>query len=292
MGNSTQLKTVSVFGGFSTQTLEDSEKIVQTNCVQNVRREQEYKVKKKKLIIKVVLVVIFSLMLLASVIFLIASSVPAGYNPVRLNQQEREKFAQDFINNHAVEFLNKTWENKDFTHEITQDELNWYLAALEEIAFLKPGKAGEKKKSGEVYEAMDKAGLADPVITMDDGVITLMVRTKDSNKVLSVDISMKITDDERLAVRLEQVRIGRMPIPSSVLNKGLRAMKNAIKKRNVNGEDAAKDLDGLLGTVLASINEEPIPTEMKFKKKVIRKIVELNIDDGKLVMHVVPVAYE
>ena len=180
-----------------------------------------------------------------------------------------------------------------FTHVISQDELNYYLASLEEIAFLKPGKEGEKKKSGEVYEAMDKAGLADPVITMDDGVITIMVRTKDSNKVLSIDLSMQITDEERLAINLEGVRIGRMPLPTTVLDKGLAELKKAVKNRGEGNEASTKDLDALLGTILGAINEEPITTEIRiFGRKRIRKIVELNIDDGKLTMHIVPVAYE
>jgi flagellar basal body-associated protein FliL len=254
--------------------------------------EQEHKVNKKKPIIKILIVVIFGLMLCASVIFLLASSIPSGYNPIRLNQQERELFAKDFIENHGLEFINKVGENKAFTHEISQDELNLYLASLEEIAFLKPGKAGEKKKSGEVCEAMDKAGLADPVVIMDDGVITIMVRTKGSNKVLSIDISMQITDDERLAVGLDGVRVGRMPLPTAVLNEGLATLKKSMTKRDLDGENSAKDLDGLLATLLASINEEPITTEMKFRRKVIRKIVELNIEDGKLTMHVVPVDYK
>jgi len=44
--------------------------------------------------------------------------------------------------------------------------------------------------------------------------------------------------------------------------------------------------------VLASINEDPIPTELKFSRKRIRKITELTIEDGKLIMRVVPVDYK
>lgn len=254
--------------------------------------KQEHQVEKKSTIIKILVLIIFALMLCASVIFLLASSIPSGYNPVRLNHKERELFAKDFIDKHALKFLNKYQDIKAFTHEISQEELNYYLASLEEIAFWKPGKKGEKKKSGEVYKAMDKAGLADPVVTMDDGVITIMVRTKGSNKVLSIDISLQITDDERLAVALEGVRIGRMPVPSAILNEGLSALKSSVAERNDKGHASTNDLDGMLATLLASINEEPIPTEFKFERKKIRKLVELNIEDGKLTVHIVPVEYK
>lgn len=248
--------------------------------------------KTKKTVIWTIVIVLFSLMLFASVVFLTACSVPPEYNPIQLTQKERKIFARDFVDNHGLGFINKVHENKAFTHTMSQRELNLYLASLDEIAFLKPGKDGRKKTSGGVYEAMDKASLADPVVTMKDGVVTIMVRTKNSNKVISMDISMKITDDERLAVGLDQVRIGRMPVPLALLDKGLTALKQSMAKKIAANEASARDLDGLLATILASINEEPITTELRFSKKRIRKITELNIEDGKLTLHVVPVDYK
>jgi len=239
-----------------------------------------------------IVITVFGLMLCSSVVFLLACSVPAEYKPIQLTQKERKLFAKDFVDRHGLAFLNKVQENQAFTHTISQDELNLYLASLDEIAFLKPGRDRKSKTTGGIYEAMDKAGLADPVIRMHDGVFTIMVRTRGSNKVVALDISMKITDDDRLAVALEHARIGLMPMPQALLDKSITSLKRAVAKKSQASEASARDLDGLLSTVLASINEDPIGTELKFSRKRIRKITELTIEDGKLIMRVVPVDYK
>ena len=83
-----------------------------------------------------------------------------------------------------------------------------------------------------------------------------------------------------------------MPMPQALLDKSITSLKRAVAKKSHPSEASARDLDGLLSTVLASINEDPIGTELKFSRKRIRKITELTIEDGKLIMRVVPVDYK
>ncbi len=235
------------------------------------------------------LIVVFGLMLITAIVFLVASSVPSAYQPYRLTHKERKDAARLFVNDHGFVFLNKVMENQPFTHSMTESDLNMYLAALDEIAFLKPGKRGKKRKSGQVLYAMDKAGMVDPVVKIDDGVLTMMVRWKGINKVISLDLSFVFDDDDRMGVVLEQVRVGRMPVPQFIIDDSLKALKKAAKNRPKLEEIAPEDLDTMLAAILGAIGEDPIPATIRFSRKRLRRIRNVELEDGVMKIDVVPV---
>ena len=246
----------------------------------------------KKTLLWTGVVVLFAAMLGASVVFLLACSVPDEYQPLQLLPQERKEAAElSFVNEHAVPFRNAIIDVKPFTHELTQVDLNHYLASLDEIAFLKPGRRGEARKTGGVYEAMDKAGLADPFVTMHDGLLTIMVRTKQTNKVVSLDLSMQMADDG-LQIALEEVRIGRMPVPRALITGALDVLRETLAKQKSDEEVSERDLDRLLAAVIGGIDGEPMPTTMKFGKKRIRKVTDVTIEEGLIRVRIIPVDEE
>ena len=181
---------------------------------------------------------------------------------------------------------------KPFVHEVRQDDLNEYLASLDEIAFLglSPSEVGQK--SGRVREAMDKVGLADPSVKIGDGVLTLMVRTKSSNKILSLDLELRLTDKECFP-KIGQVRIGHMPLPRGFVKESLRLLRDTLLLRVAEKKESGRklDLDLILAEVLiAAIEEKTVSTEIRIIKKKPKRIQRLDIEEGTLKIHFVPIA--
>ncbi|MCD4823574.1 MAG: hypothetical protein K8S55_03135 [Phycisphaerae bacterium] len=246
--------------------------------------------KLKKTIRGAILIVIFGLMLALAITFLLASMVPQDYEPRQLTQQERQNVARKFANKAINDLLNKFEDVKPFTHTITEDELNHYLASLDEIAFLRLGKKNAASKSTELFEAMDKAGFLDPMVKMDDGVLTIMVQTRSSKKVISLDLSFMITDDGRLTVNLEQVRIGRMPVPQFIISEGLEALQKTLPQSQSGklNRMSVRNLDLMIATIIGSIGETPIPTKIAISRKKPKQLRRIDIEDGELKLHFVP----
>jgi hypothetical protein len=237
-------------------------------------------------------ILLFALMLATAVVFLIASAPPSDYRPYQLTQKERKDAALHFVNKHGAVFFNKVHENQPFTHVITESDMNMYLASLEEIAFLKPVRAGKEDEGGRVFRAMDKSGVSDPAVKMSDGVVTFMVQTRQARKVVSFDLAFEFDDDDRMRVALKQVRIGRMPVPQAVLDGSIRAVKRAVQPRTPEGDIGPEDFDAMLTGLILAMGDRPVSTNIRFSRKRIRKIRDIEVQDGQLKIHVVPVSYD
>lgn len=236
-----------------------------------------------------VLGVIFGLMLITAVVFLMASTVPPDYanNRYQLTQQQRKLIAREFANR-GIKLLEKFRDIKPFTHTIEQQELNYYLASLDEIAFLRVGSSESQEQSNELFRAMDDADLADPVVTMEDGLVRVMVRTKRTNKVVTLELKLKLTPERRLDVNLQQVRVGRMPVPQSMVREGLSAMQKTMPKPSEDENVSIDDLDLLLATILSSIGREPLSTRLELASKRPFEVHSLDVEDGKITIQFVP----
>lgn len=248
--------------------------------------------KAKKTIVWGAVLLLFALMLATAIMFLIASAPPADYRPYQLTQKERKQAAIHFVDNQGAVFFNKVHENIPFTHTITESDLNMYLASLDEIAFLKTVRPGEKDDGGRVLAAMDKAGVADPAVKMRNGVLTFMVQTRKARKVVSFDLAFEFDDDDRMRVTLRQVRIGRMPVPQAILQGSLNALKRAVKRRKPVEAIGPEDFDAMLVGLVLAMGEKPVSTKIRFSRKRIRRINDIRVKDGQLEMHVVPVSHD
>jgi hypothetical protein len=246
--------------------------------------------KMKKTIIWGVVILVFALMLATAVVFLIASAPPEDYRPYQLTQKERKQAANHFGTHHGTVFTNKVYENQPFTHSISETDLNMYLASLDEIAFLKSAQPGKKDDGGRVLRAMDKAGISDPAVKMRDSLLTLMVQTRQARKVVSFDLAFEFDDEDRMRVALKQVRVGRMPVPRSILEGSLGALKQAMRRRAPLENVGPEDFDAMLVGLILAMDEKPISTVIRFSRKRIRKIRDIEVKEGKLTIHVVPVS--
>lgn len=236
-----------------------------------------------------ILIVIFGGMLALALVFLAASSVPDAYEPYRMTQEDREHAAMHFANVHGIEFFNKAGDVKPFTHEITADDFNKYLAALDQIAFLRPPPAGKNQRIGTVWKAMESAGIADPMVVIDNGILTVMVRTLGSNKVVSMDLRLEMVAPGKMKVALEGIRVGLMPVPQTAVGGGIEQLKATLAERQKLEVASHKDLDAMLAAIIAAIGEEPVETTLKLPRDRYRRISRLELEDGALRVFVEPV---
>jgi hypothetical protein len=244
----------------------------------------------KKTLIWTTLFVIFGLMLATAIVFLLASSPPDEYRPYKLNVLERKQVAEHFGTKLVNELLNGFEDVKPFTHTVKETELKQYLASLDMIANISDTQTSRGQRSKQLVEAMDKAGLADPDADFSPDGLTLMVRTVRSAKVISLDLSFEFVGEDRMKVNLDSVRIGRMPVPQFIVDRGLERFKSnlpAPPKDETPSLGDPKVLNNLLAYIFRSMGEEPVSTVIPFSKP--KRVNRIDISDSELKIHFVPV---
>ena len=232
-------------------------------------------------------VLLFVALLAVGILFMIASMCPADYRPYQLTKQDRQLEAQRFVNNYMNKFLNNYNNIHPFTLEISDNQMNKFLASLDEIAILRPNKKGENLNTGGVYEALDRQGLADPFVKFENDKLTIMIRAqKQADKILSLSISMKALGDGKVKFALEGVSIGRLPIPKSIVEESLKLVKEELGKQKADSDEILS-MDHLLTTVFTSLDSEPIVTKCKIRGKK-KQISSIELKDGKLKIKYIP----
>lgn len=224
----------------------------------------------------------------AGALYLLSSWVPAEYGPARLGRQQREQAASRFYNR-VFKFMSDGEDVKPFTWSVSQDWLNRYLSSMDEIAFRKGGKRGQ------VDRMMTKAHLAEPMIVLADGAVALLARSTQHDKVVSVRLVFEFTPGGKLRVRLADARMGRVPIPTSLLRERIGKLKRTVVKRllatGAGQEASSAGVAKVLGRLIAAIDGQAIDTELNWRlhsRKRVR-ICRIDIADGVLTLHVVPV---
>lgn len=244
-------------------------------------------------------VIVAGLLTAAVVVYLMVSNVPDKYERclARLSQQEKKEARNQFLSQVVAEFNDSAEQAKPFTWSLDQRSLNSYLASADEIASLRL-----EGRPGEVNEAMDKAGIADPAVCLDDGVLTIMARTRDYGKVVSIDLFFSFTDDQKLEVNIKQARIGSFPLWKSLVRGYVDRIKAGLSPRRQDeteegsagmplGESSVEDVGKVIKAVIAAIDDEPVDPAFRgsvFHKRRVR-VERIEIDDGILTLHVVPV---
>lgn len=232
----------------------------------------------------------------AGVIYIQASRIPRGYRPAQLSAEQKQQAAKEFLNRKILhEFGNAAQRNEPFDWVITQDQLNRYLSAMDEIAASAPS-----AEPGMVYRGMEEAGLAAPAVLLQDGKVTLMVRSSRHQKILSADVSFAFTRDRKLRVRLLAARVGLLTLPDSWVRQRIEELRSAALAGLGDSEQSgrsggglagfsSRDVGDVLAAVLAGIDREPISTELTWRvnKKHVR-IEGIDIADGTLRLRVVP----
>jgi hypothetical protein len=126
-----------------------------------------------------------------------------------------------------------------------------------------------------------------------------MIHSKTYDKVLSLEISFTSVSDDRLAVHLEDVRIGRQSVPRWLVDPELAAMESSLAPTTQSatqdspslGMVHAKEVGKLLMTVFGAINGQPIRPVLKWPVNHKRVIVEsVELSEGQMTLHLKPIA--
>jgi hypothetical protein len=167
----------------------------------------------------------------AGVLYLLAGAVPQGYRPAQLGGGDRVQAAKHFYGK-VMDFDGQAQGTEAFDLSVTQEELNNYLASVDEIAALLP-----EGHSGDVEGLMAAAGLCDPAVALGDGAVTFMVRSaRHDNRILSADVAFRFGPDGRLRVRLGQMRIGELAVPEEVVHRRLQQVRDMLAGRDSGGQ--------------------------------------------------------
>jgi len=227
----------------------------------------------------------------ALVLYVQAARVPAYYRPAQLSAEQKNSAVKEFWSK-VQDFGNDAQNAEPYEWSVSGEQLNRYLASADEIASSTP--VGEP---GQVYRQLHAAGLAEPAVHLGEGTVTLMVRSREHQKILSAELALDMTDAGRLRVRLVAARIGCLALPSSWVDHRLDEVKRLLpagprpdlRQAGISGL-SAQDVAAVLGRVLAAVGEEPIPPELTWpinRKRV--RIADVRIRDGRLTLRVVPI---
>lgn len=232
------------------------------------------------------------LILLVVGLYFYASAAPEGYEPVTLSQAQRKAAAKQFASR-VQEFSNEAQKPQVFTWSITQRQINGYLESMDEIAAQMPG-----GREGQVRQALDRVGLSDPAVRLEDGVITFMFRFGEYDKVVSADMMFVFPSAGRMSLQLEQVRVGRLPLPEAVIGDKIHRLKKLLERSLQKAEPSGgpnpmglSSDDFAAGTValVQAMDGTPVSTEFTWpvgEKRV--RVREIRIDSGRLTLLVEP----
>jgi len=182
--------------------------------------------------------VVVGVLLAAAVLYVQASRDPAGYEPLDLPPDQRDEAAREFLDRLlGSEFNDRIQRMEPFTWTVTQEDLDRYLASMDEIAW----RAHQPRAS--VSQVLDAAGLSGLAVRLQDGGVTLMVQSTQYDKVLSADVAVGTGDDGRLKMALSRFRVGRLTVPGSVLLKRLGQVRSRLREE-LRGEAPPPQRDG------------------------------------------------
>lgn len=245
----------------------------------------------KKTIGSAGLIAFFAVLLLTGIGFMLASMRPEDYRPYQLTKELRQRQVAKFVNKHALPFRNNFIKPDSFNHTITEDEMNLYLASLDEIAQQRPDAGSEKsavRENESVHDAMDKNGLADPVVKFVDDKIRVMIRSKNhADKIITLDIKMQLDDESKLKISLDGVKIGRLPVPKSVVEASLNLLRESLKDSENNTDFTS--MENVIAKVFQALDDKPVETVLTLSKRS-KKISDIKIADGSLTIFYVPVS--
>jgi hypothetical protein len=226
--------------------------------------------------------------------WLLLNRPPNCYRPVRLAPEDRAVAMREF-RTRLMDFSNQGQMNEPFTWAFTEESLNCYLDSMDEIAAEGGAKAGAARR------AMEKVHLADPAVALDGGVVTVMARQTEYDKIISARLALEITPDGKLRVRLEGVKVGSIPVPDSMVHRRVEkyratlagSLKPPAGEEGPGGVGISSEAVGVaIGRVIAAIDGDPVDPELSWRvttRKRVR-IDRIEIKDGRISLHVVPVA--
>jgi len=224
----------------------------------------------------------------AIILYIQASRPPEEYRPALLAFAQREQAAQELISRLSGEEFNGQLERRvPFTWTVTAEDLNRYVASVEEVAYL-------SNQASEPEGLLAGAGFADPAIALGDGVLTLMGRSVEYDKVLSADLVFEFDAQGDLRTRLQRVRVGRLTVPQTLLEDALARLREDLAEQRQQAQAGQPNRDDRSPTVTeflfaAAEGQAVAPVFKAFTSSKRGRIRTIDITPEALTLHVEPV---
>lgn len=231
-----------------------------------------------------------ALLAAAVVAYLLSNRVPAEYAPAQLEPAQRDAASKTFYRR-IGDFNNEAQKNAPFTWRISEDEINAYLGSLDEIAAKHPS---DSAQNGAARRAMQKAGLADPAVSLRDGAITLMARSTEYDKILSASLRLEITPGGKLRAQLAETAVGGLPLPADFIRDKLLASARPAARGASTTSPFGGEAHDILSAVLAALDGREIDPVFSWRlstRKEVR-VTGLEIKDGNMTVQLKPTAEE
>ena len=227
-----------------------------------------------------------------AVAYLLISGIPSSYSPPELNSRQRSHTADRFVGK-VLDFMSRAQDDGTFTWSVDEAEFNRYLASFDEIASFKADVA-----HGDTARAFAEAGLAEPVVALRNGVLTLMVRLSRHNVILSIDLSFSFAGVNRLDIRPRQVRLGRLRVPESIARRIIGRFEQLFSPADGNAPGSSfsdRSIGAtvtILERVIGSIGKASVLTEFEggLNDRPVR-VEAVEVTDGRLTLHVRPLPF-
>lgn len=230
----------------------------------------------------------------AAVIYAMACRIPPEYQYRPLTREQQKEAIDRLVADHVFgSFGNKAGAGRPFTWTISARRANDYLASMDEIA---------SQFNATTYPsvAMERAGFARPAVAMRPSVLTLMIHAKEHDKIFSVDLAFEFDSRGDLTARTLAMRIGVLPVPQFLLASVHRKVRRRLAEHLAEGEKLQDAHIGpvpvarfarLLGNVIGMLDGRYVHPELVWqgKHRVLADRVE--ITEGKLAVHFVPVPH-
>jgi hypothetical protein len=226
----------------------------------------------------------------AMLAYVLANRVPAAYVPAQLPPAQRDAASKVFYRR-VGDFNNEVQRNAPFTWRIGEDEINAYLASLDEIAAMHPS---DSAQDAAATRTLAKAGLAEPVVSLRDGALTLMVRSTQYDKVLSASLHLEITPGGKLRATLAETAVGALPLPSNFVRDKLAALARPAAQRGTASPPFGGEAHDVLSAVLAALDGREIDPVFSWRlstPKVVR-VAGIDINDGNMTVRLKPQSQE
>jgi hypothetical protein len=219
----------------------------------------------------------------AIVLYLLASAVPGEYRPATDLLRPERQAAGDRFFRLLQDFNNRAEDVRPFEITLRQEELNEYLASMDEIV-----EAFPEQPAGSAYKAMDGAGVSGLAVAIRPGALVLMARSTRHDKIVSLDVSPSFTGDGRLRLAMTAARVGTLPIPRALARRQLDRLKRQFRKRAAarrsNGP-TAEQVGELLQAMVRAIDDRPILPVFGLREEKRVRLTRMDLEQGEMTLH-------
>jgi uncharacterized protein YpmS len=192
-------------------TWNQSRRAAKTHSEKDVSEPKEIRPRRKHTLLNVLLSLVLLLLLLVLVVLFLVEQRPGFY--VSHSQRNRDKLARDAyaFNLKVQDFLSAVWSERRFPLELTEDDVNGYLAAVNDDAIWQ----GIPLKFEGWRKMFTSDWLRDVQVSFRKGRVTVAgeVTWRGFDVVLSVFGLPRVDREGKVTLHVDGIRVGAMPLP-------------------------------------------------------------------------------